>query len=100
MQKISLRRGKDTHTWNPVVDLEMFRHALLCFILNYAFKGEGGFEYMCHQNSYTEKRKNVFFFLKRFIFVIIYAVTKSVSTKQLKVDRKDWKHGSIKGTEI
>lgn len=61
-------------------------------------KGAGS-EYMCHQKSYTEKRKKLFF-LKRFIFVIIYAVTKSVSTKQLKVDHEDWKHRSIKGTEI
>lgn len=36
-----------------------------------------------------ERKKIIFFFLKRFFFVVIYADTKSVSTKQLKVDHKD-----------
>lgn len=56
-----------------------------------------GFEYMCYHKSSMEKRKKkkIIFF-----FVVIYADTKSVSTQQLKVDHKDWKHGSIRGTEI
>lgn len=42
----------------------------------------------------VRKQKN--YFLKRFNFLLLFVVTKSVSTKQLKVDRKDWNTGASK----
>lgn len=62
------------------------------FYLDLCVKRAGGLNTCVITNLIWRKergKKSSFFFLKRFFFVVIYADTKSVSTKQLKVDHKD-----------